>query len=398
MAKKRRHFEGSITKHSKRDLYMARLMVNGIRKTVYGKTSEEVIDKLDQLKKDKRQGLGLISRDMRLQELADMWLESKRAGWQPKTIEAYWTPMKLHLLPLLAKKKLSMLNNPAFLDDFFNKTLIKAGKTPNTVHRSYKTLHACFEWAIGRNIIAFNKCVGGKQGYFKLPIHESRGLPLLQVDDVKGLSAVISKQSKSVLWTISLATGMRINEVLGLSDEDIDFERNTITVRHQLKREQGVVYLDKTKSRKVRVIPVDETIINKLIVHLGLNEQLQQRLAEDSIKWTPDVTCTCCSNSSFRMLFLNNVGNPLDYDNLVSRDWARLMKEWDSGITLKIHDLRHIFASINLTNGVDVVTVSKLMGHANPSITLKIYAQYINPPNQDKVATYMANIIGSTDA
>ena len=71
------------------------------------------------------------------------------------------------------------------------------------------------------------------------------------------------------------------------------------------------------------------------------------------------------------------------------------MKEWNSGIRLTIHDLRHIFASINLTNGTDVVTVSKLMGHANPSITLSIYASYINPPNQDEVASYMASLVRS---
>ena len=62
-------------------------------------------------------------------------------------------------------------------------------------------------------------------------------------------------------------------------------------------------------------------------------------------------------------------------------------------VSLTLHDLRHIYASTALVKGYDVVTVSKHLGHANPSITLKVYASYINPPNQDEVASFMASLL-----
>ena len=69
------------------------------------------------------------------------------------------------------------------------------------------------------------------------------------------------------------------------------------------------------------------------------------------------------------------------------------MKDTALNVRLTIHDLRHLFASISLANGFDVVTVSKILGHANPSITLKVYSQYIHSPMQTEVAAAMGNLI-----
>lgn len=105
MAKKRGNHEGSIRYIPAKKLYRAGLQVNGTRKYVYAKTRELVIAKLDELRESKKQGMGLISKDMRLKELAELWINSSRSNWKSKTIESYWTPMKLHILPTLANKK-----------------------------------------------------------------------------------------------------------------------------------------------------------------------------------------------------------------------------------------------------------------------------------------------------
>ena len=387
---RRGKYEGTIRYIKAKKLWRARLTVNGVDKDVYGKSREIVVDKLDELRKSKKQGMGLIQKDMKLGELAKLWIESQKAGWKIKTTESYWTPMKLHVLPFLANKRLSQINNPAILDDFFNITLIKAGKSPNTVKRSYKSLHACLEWAVGRNYLGFNKC---QQSYFKLPIHKAKEKPVLSLADVKSLRQVLQTQNKSALWLLLLTTGMRVNEALGLSVDDIDFDTSTITVRHQLKREGTNIYLDRTKSETVRRIPVDDVVIDMLLNQLAGTDNLNKSLADRGIAWSPTLACDCCSQSSFRLVFLSQAGTPLDYDNLQSRDWTKAMNEWSANIRLTIHDLRHIFASVNLTNGTDVVTVSKLLGHANPSITLKVYASYINPPNQEEVASFMASLL-----
>ena len=398
MAKKRSNHEGSIRYMPSKKLYQARLMVDGVRKVVYSKSREGVADKLDEMRMSKRQGIGLVTKDLKLSELAELWIDYRKQHWDTKTVEGYWTPMKLHILPELANKKLSSINNPVFLDDFFNKTLVSQGKTAHMIGRCHRSLRNALEWAVGRNLIGYNKCHGGKQGYFQLPKHESKSKPTLTIEEVKTLSSELAGSKHSTLFMLALATGMRINEVLGLSAEDVDFERNTITVRHQLKYENRKFFLDKTKTKIVRTIPVDERLMDSLLNHLGSTDELKNRLVEKVdnntyTPWNPYVSCTCCSTKKFRLIFLSDIGTPLDYNNLRDRHWNKLMKHTALNVRLTIHDLRHLFASISLANGFDVVTVSKILGHANPSITLKVYSQYIHSPMQTEVAAAMGNLI-----
>jgi integrase len=389
--KKRSNHEGSIGKLKGRNLYYAAIQVNGVRKFVYSKTREEVANKLDDLRLAKRQGVGLVQRDLKLGELVSLWIDSKSAGWSSKTYEHYFGPFKLHILPLISNKKISVINNPVYLDDFFNKTLVKAGLSANNIKRCHKALNNCLEWAVGRNLIAFNKCKGGAKGYFQLPIHTPKAKPQLTIGEVAILAKEIESYDKhGIIFAIALATGMRINEVLGLSVDDIDFESNVLTVRHQLKREQGVVYLDRTKSKIIRNIPLDQRLMDKLFFHLARVDSFLN--ADKSVKYNPYASCNCCSSKKFQLAFISEVGTALDYDNLRARHWNKVMNNTSLNVRLTLHDLRHIFASVNLTNGVDVVTVSKLMGHANPSITLKVYAQYITPPNVEEVASFMAEL------
>jgi len=389
--KKRSNHEGSIGKLKGRNLYYAAIMINGIRKFVYSKTREEVANKLDDLRLAKRQGVGLVQRDLKLGELVSLWIDSKSAGWSSKTHEHYYGPFKNHILPLISNKKISVINNPIYLDDFFNKTLLKAGLTANNVRRCHKALSNCLEWAVGRNLIAFNKCKGGSKGYFALPIHNPKSKPQLNMREVAILAKELESAAKhGVLFSVALATGMRINEVLGLSVDDIDFELNTLTVRHQLKRENGVVFLDRTKSKVVRNIPLHQSLMDKLLVHLSGNDIFLN--GDKDVKYNPYASCDCCSSRKFQLVFISEVGSALAYSNVNARHWSKLMDNTALNARLTLHDLRHIFASVNLTNGIDIVTVSKLMGHANPSITLKVYAQYITPPNTEEVAAIMADL------
>ena len=412
MAKKRSNHEGNIRKIKDRDLYQARLMVNGVTKAVYGKTREEVANKLDDMRMSKRQGLGLISKDLKLKELVEMWLESRKQHWDTKTMSGYYTPMRKHILPLLENKKISYINNPVFLDDFFNKTLLKKGLTAHTIGRCHRSLSNCFKWGVGRNLLSYNKCVGGVKGYFRLPLHTPRMLPQVSIDQVTTLakefdtielstSKVINKYMPNqypTLFKLLLSSGLRISEALGLSEEDIDFDRNTITVRHQLKYEDKVFFLDKTKTRVVRTIPLDDRVMNSLLTQLGERDTLEGgvRVEHDNSytsTYNPYLSCSCCSTSRFKLIFISEHGTPIDKDNLRKRQWYKLMRETSIDINLRLHDLRHLFASISLSKGIDVVTVSKFMGHADPSITLKVYAQYIESPNADEVAVAMGNIL-----
>jgi len=388
---RRGKYEGTIRFIKAKKLWRARITVHGKTKDVYGKTRAEAVAKLDELRDSKKKGMGLIQHDMKFKELADMWFDTQAKFWtNHKTRESYFTPVRLILLPHLQNKRLSEINNPAFLNGFFSDTLVDEDKTANQIGRAFKSLHHMFDWAIARNLLGFNKC---ERNYIQLPKHLPKEKPLLDMAEIKTLRQTLQLQPKSALWLLMFSTGIRVMEALGLSTDDIDFENNMITIRHQLVKEAGVNRLVRVKQKSMRRIPVDEVVIDLLLEQLGATDNLNTSLTNKGIAWSPTLKCDCCKQDGFRLVFLSQAGTPLDYDNLRARDWTRTMKSWDSNIELTIHDLRHIFASVNLTNGTDVVTVSKLLGHANPSITLKVYASYINPPNQDQVASFMASLL-----
>jgi integrase len=75
-------------------------------------------------------------------------------------------------------------------------------------------------------------------------------------------------------------------------------------------------------------------------------------------------------------VFPNTAGRPVSHSNLLARGFYPALRR--AGIRkVRLHDLRHTFASLMLANGEDIVRVSRLLGHANPTITLNVYSHML---------------------
>ena len=394
--KKRSNHEGSIRFVKSKNLYEASLMVKGKRKYVYSKTREAVADELDELRNEMKLTGRLITKDFTIKELASQWIEARASRWSnDKTYDHYWKPFELHIFPLIANKKVSSVNDPIYLDRFFNQDMVKANVSTSMINRSYISIVNCFEWAVGRNLIQVNKCKGGRSGYFDLPKHNRKPKPQLDLEQVQDLKYEIKQSKYPTLFSLSLATGMRISEVLGLSEEDIDLANNEITVRHQLKRTRDYKwYLDETKNKKIRILPISSEIADMLLIQLSNVQKIANDIARDNLKMDNKLRCKCCSRKS-SLIYVSEIGTPLDVGNLRARHWNKLVKASGLDVKLTLHDMRHIFASSSLVMGFDVISVSKYLGHSNPSITLKIYAEYIKPPRQREMADEMGKLFVS---
>ena len=78
-------------------------------------------------------------------------------------------------------------------------------------------------------------------------------------------------------------------------------------------------------------------------------------------------------------IFANRFGSFIDIKNVKARNFKRVLKKAELR-SIRFHDLRHTFASQLLSNGTNPLYVSQQLGHANPGITMKIYAKWI--PNE----------------
>ena len=157
--------------------------------------------------------------------------------------------------------------------------------------------------------------------------------------------------SRRPLFEFLAHTGLRIGEALGLTWADIDHDQALIHVHRQLNRNREFAPLKTPASR--RTVDLAPTLVR----------QLRERWLASPHKAPTD------------FVFGNTIGRGIDYRD-VGEDFRATLQR--SGITapgrLTLHSFRHGYASLLISAGLNVVYVSRQLGHANPAITLKIYA------------------------
>jgi integrase len=146
-------------------------------------------------------------------------------------------------------------------------------------------------------------------------------------------------------------TSLRIGEALGLTWADIDHQAGLIRVHRQLSRHREHAPLKTEAGRR------------EVVLAAPLARRLREHRLASRYKQSSD------------FVFANTLGRGLDYRD-VGEGFRQAVKR--AGLqapgTLTLHSLRHTFASLLIARKLDVVFVSRQLGHANPSITLGVYA------------------------
>jgi integrase len=173
------------------------------------------------------------------------------------------------------------------------------------------------------------------------------------------------------LAVTALATGARRGELCALAWKDFDAEAGMLRVERSLEttKEEGLrIKSPKTKHGR-RAISLPGLAIEELRAHW--KAQQEERLACGLGRATPDDP-----------IFAMADGSPLK-PNALSRDW--LVATAAVGRPINLHSLRHHHASNLIAAGVDILTVSRRLGHASPTITLGVYG-HLYPNTDDKAA------------
>jgi len=370
MSRRRGNGEGSISQR-KDGSWMGRVRLpNGKRKYVYGRTRGEVSRKLTEVLTAMHEGRVVATSRLSTEQYLRTWFEGHRTRVRASTAAAYETLLRNHIYPSIGRLPLSRLEVHHHESMYALK--IEEGLAPATVRQ----IHAIVRKALDRAAVVGTvpRNVGALAKPPRVPKHEIQPLTAAQAS---ALLAAAAGDRLEALYVLSLTTGMRIGEVLGLRWADVELDGHHLQVRHTLRhhRSGGGWTLGEPKSaRSRRRIRLSSVAILALRVHRA--RQAEERLALGPAWEAHD------------FVFANRKGTPIRANNLRRRSFAQLLEASGLPASTRLHDLRHTAATLLLLQNVHVKVVSELLGHASTSFTMDRYA-HVLPPMQETAANAM---------
>jgi integrase len=324
-----------------------------VRKYVYGKTRQEVSEKLMKLLPQAISGTA--PERYTVASWIHFWLDTyKRNEVRESTLERYQIFFQKHILPAFGKILLHQLR-PEQLQRFYVEKQKELSQ--NTVRFLHAIIHGALKQALALGYISRNVADIAKP--------PKRAQKEVKIMDAEKLDAFLSSARKYRLYPAFLlmaSTGMRTGEVLGLRWQDVDFEQGTVTIAQNLVwTEKGIIFQEpKTKSSR-RSIPLLPEVVEEL-------KSWRKKWLEEKIALGSDWSET-------DLVFPSEVHTPLDPHSF-RRTFRSICA--DAGIKgITPHVFRHSLASFLLARGEHPKIVQELLGHSSITVTLDIYSKVI---------------------
>lgn len=369
---KRGNGEGTVFQRSDGRWVTKLTLHDGRRKEFYGRTREEAVAKLDAAKAALRAGQTLPSERVTVASYAATWLAMKRSMIRYKTYSNWECLIRLHVVPNIGKLQIGRVT-PLHLEQLYG-TLVGKGlssSTVNTVHRAIKNM---LRDAERTDVVP--RCVAD---LVKPPPVKRRDMLILNETQAKSLLVASDGHRLGLLFELAMMSGARISELMALRWSNVSFERQEMHISQAMQRTESGVQVGEPKTQAgVRTIPLDGVTLDSLRRHRAAMAKEAMALG---VEWRNDAG----------LVFVGRGGTRLTESNLRQRIFKPLVQQAGLPGGFRIHDLRHFFASYNLSRGVPVTVVSKVMGHASPAVTHAIYAHCI-PGDERAIATTMGGL------
>lgn len=371
MAKRRANGEGNIRKR-KDGRWEGRYTAGHdpetgkqLFKNVLGKTQAEVKDKLNAALEELKRIDVLVSDQMTTGEWLDTWLEHyAKPLMRATTYNNYETLIRLYIKPYVGEVKLNKLTTLQ-IQKLYNRLLTNGrfdrpeakdqpkGLSGKTVRNIHTVIHSACEKAIMERILAVNPTKG-----CRLPKKDHTEMKVLPPEKLADFFREAKETGVFELYYLDLSTGLRRGELLGLKWSDIVFENRTLEVKRQIQRVNGVIQETAPKTRNA---------YRKILLPVEDVEILQQYREQQTLE--------------SEYVFSSPTGGIMEPD--CARKMLKRVLERAGLDEMRFHDLRHTFATLALQNGVDVKTLSGILGHYSAGFTLETYAHVTAQMQED---------------
>ena len=353
----------------------------GKRQNIYAKSLPELRRKEDDIFRNILDGIDYSKLDKTINDYFEIWKKIK-VGIRETTYVSYIRCYERYIEPTIGKTKLKHISYSDVVL-FYTSLALDRGLRYNTLRNINKPLSMVLDIAVKDGVLRTNPCKGA--------LHEIQGIRSKEATEVKALTFEEQKVFEEFLakpgpyhvyypvFTVMLWTGMRVGEVIGLRWEDVDFEKNEISVNHHLMcYDIGVgqsiafkINPPKTKSSR-RTVPM-------------LPKVKEALLAEKEYQELKGIKCESVIDGYTNFIFLNSEGHVHHHKKLnyklycirdaINREIRMNREDYNIESFPRVHNhmLRHTFATRMREAGADIKATSDMMGHEGIMITLKTY-------------------------
>jgi integrase len=337
------------------------------RKYVYGATQADVVCQMKKQNGRAVDGLLLSTSTPTVATHLEEWFATYRDEWKPSTRRSYRGAIDLYLVPAFGPMRLEQLTPRAI------QRWLTAHKTEHGARRRVEIAHAALRSALSEaqrlQLVTINAAA-----LVNVPKSTARRIVPLDLDQAKAFLDAAGTHRLGALFSVALACGLRLGEATGLLWRDVDLQSGEVGIRQQLQAVEGQLLLQELKTEKSR-----RTLVIPDVCLQALREHRTRQL-EERLKAGPRWADTGLVFTTYRTYkdgkgLTKRVGAGLHPRN-VSRVLAGLLTAAKLP-HMRFHDLRHSAASLLLAEGVELVEVSKLLGHSEIRVTADLYGHLV---------------------
>ena len=241
----------------------------------------------------------------------------------------------------------------------FQNELIKTYKA-STIKNINTQIKMLFTWCVRYKGLANNPF----NMVDRLKLETKKRMDIITIDEFNQIVEQVNNPDMKLMFKLLFWTGLRLGEARALKIDDIDFENKSISVTKTYTelKEKDIITTPKTKE-SIRTIKIDDVLAQEIKDYL------------DKARYILNNDFIFCYTKPY-------------YLEIFKRIALRVL-----GKRLRIHDLRHSHASFLINNGVDVLLISKRLGHSNTAMTLNVYS-HLYPNKEFETIELINNIKG----